>query len=34
MEKTGRGVTYWMGKGAYTENDQYIFFIVQSINMK
>lgn len=26
MEKTGRGVTYWMGKGAYTENDQYILY--------
>ena len=26
MEKTGRGVTYWMGKGAYTENDEYILY--------
>ena len=26
MEKTGRGVTYWMGKGAYTENEQYILY--------
>lgn len=26
MEKTGRGVTYWMGKGAYTDTDQYILF--------
>lgn len=27
MERTGRGVTYWMGKGAYTESEQYILFI-------
>lgn len=26
MERTGRGVTYWMGKGAYTDTDQYILF--------
>ena len=26
MEKTGRGVTYWMGKGAYTDHDQYILY--------
>ena len=26
MEKTGRGVTYWMGKGAYTDTEQYILF--------
>ncbi|MBR2788130.1 MAG: YitT family protein, partial [Erysipelotrichaceae bacterium] len=26
MEKTGRGVTHWQGKGAYTENDKDILF--------
>ena len=26
MEKTGRGVTYWIGKGAYTDTQQYILF--------
>lgn len=26
MSETGRGVTYWMGKGAYTDNDMYILF--------
>ena len=26
MTRMGRGVTYWMGKGAYTETDQYILF--------
>ncbi len=26
MDKTGRGVTYWIGKGAYTDKDQYILF--------
>ena len=26
MERTGRGVTYWMGKGAYTDTEQYILF--------
>ena len=26
MEKTGRGVTHWQGKGAYTEHDKDILF--------
>lgn len=26
MEKTGRGVTHWQGKGAYTESDKDILF--------
>ena len=24
MSRTGRGVTYWNGKGAYTEQDLYV----------
>ena len=26
MTRTGRGVTYWIGKGAYTDNDLYILY--------
>lgn len=27
MKQMGRGVTYWMGKGAYTETDQEILYV-------
>ena len=27
MEQMGRGVTYWMGKGAYTETEQEILYV-------
>ena len=33
MKQMGRGVTYWMGKGAYTETIKK-FFMWQSTNMK
>lgn len=30
MKTTGRGVTYWMGKGAYTGDDRYILMVAMN----